>query len=143
MQFAVISICKFSEDYTWHLPYGLVQFCYLRKIYQCLLTPNCTRNHAIIFRITFFHIIFQVQKLIKFGGLTHFQYKSFFITWQCFPLSYTREVYEIFKPIEQSLKLLIFLEFQAILRCKTNGKFYQLLLKRRTLLGNGQKALIY
>ena len=29
------------------LPYGLVQFCCLRKIYSCLLTPNCGRNHVI------------------------------------------------------------------------------------------------
>ena len=42
-----ISTCKFFKDYKLHEPYGLVQFCCLRKIYSCLLTPNYTWNHVV------------------------------------------------------------------------------------------------
>ena len=36
----VINTCKLSKDYKFHLPYGLVIFCCLWKIYSCLLTPS-------------------------------------------------------------------------------------------------------
>ena len=32
-----------------HLPYGLVQFCCRRKIYECLLTPNCNQSHGVTY----------------------------------------------------------------------------------------------
>ena len=41
--------CKFFEAYKLHLPYGLVQFCCHRKIYEFLLTPNCTQSHGVTY----------------------------------------------------------------------------------------------
>ena len=38
----------FKMSSVW-LFYGLVQFCCLWKIYSCVFTPNCTRNHVITY----------------------------------------------------------------------------------------------
>ena len=42
-----VNIGKFFKDYKLHLPYGLVQFCCLWKIYSWSFTSNCIRNHVI------------------------------------------------------------------------------------------------
>ena len=42
-----MSTCKFFRAHKLHLPYRLMQFRCLWKIYLCLLTPNCSRNHVI------------------------------------------------------------------------------------------------
>ena len=44
-----ISTWNFFEVYKLHLPYRLVQFCCLLKIYKCLLTPNCTQSHSVTY----------------------------------------------------------------------------------------------
>lgn len=44
-----IRTCKFFEAYKLHLSYGLVQFCCRQKIYECLLTPNCTQSHGVTY----------------------------------------------------------------------------------------------
>ena len=49
LQFGVISNCKLFKDHKLHLPYRLVQFCYLWKIYLWLLTPNYTQSHVITY----------------------------------------------------------------------------------------------
>ena len=49
LQFGAISNWNFFKDYKLHSPYGLVQFCCVWKIYQCLWTPNCKRNHVTTF----------------------------------------------------------------------------------------------
>ena len=41
---ANLSNWNFFKDYN-----GLIQFCCVWKIYQCLLTPNCKRNHVTTF----------------------------------------------------------------------------------------------
>ena len=46
LQFGVIGNCKIFKDHKLHLPYRLVQFCYLWKIYLWLLTPNYTQSHV-------------------------------------------------------------------------------------------------
>ena len=43
-------LCKFYKDYKLHAPYGLVQCCCLWKIFSCLLTPNCSRNHVVTYK---------------------------------------------------------------------------------------------
>ena len=49
LQFGARSTWNFFKDCKLHSPYGLIQFCCVWKIYQCLLTPNCKRNHATTF----------------------------------------------------------------------------------------------
>ena len=40
----------FFKDHKLHSDYGLVQFCWsLKKIYSCLFSPHCTRNHVITY----------------------------------------------------------------------------------------------
>ena len=43
-------LCKFYKDYKLHAPHGLVQCCCLWKIFSCLLTPNCSRNHVVTYK---------------------------------------------------------------------------------------------
>ena len=43
-------LCKFYKDYKLHAPYGLVQCCCLWKVFSCLLTPNCSRNHVVTYK---------------------------------------------------------------------------------------------
>ena len=57
------------------MPHQLVQFCCLWKLYSCLLTPNCKRNHVITYTST-------ISQRIKgnvetgLGWAPNFQYKD-------------------------------------------------------------------
>ena len=58
-------LVKFLKDYKLREPYGLVQFCCPWKIYWCLLTSICKRNHVIAYNCFFVYTFSKKVSVLK------------------------------------------------------------------------------